>query len=78
VDLARWVLGFPAVIALAATLRAGGLPVRGRAPDRVEDHAGVQLEPSSGTAVRLACSWWLPAGQDSVIEASSHGTGGGA
>jgi predicted dehydrogenase len=78
VDLALWVLGFPEVNELAATLRAGGRPIRGRAPDRVEDYAAVQLELAGGTAVRLACSWWLSAGQDCVIEAAFHGTAGGA
>lgn len=77
VDLALWVLGFPEVNELAATLRAGGAPVRGRAHDRVEDYAAVQLELGGGTAVRLACSWWFAAGQDCVIEAAFHGTGGG-
>jgi predicted dehydrogenase len=78
VDLALWVLGFPEVNELAATLRSGGRPVRGRGPDRVEDYAAVQLGLAGGTAVRLACSWWLSAGQDCVIEAAFHGTSGGA
>lgn len=87
VDLALWILGFPEVHELAATLRAGGTPVRGRgrlAPAEagspsapVEDYASVLLELSSGTAVRLACSWWLAAGQDCVVQAAFHGTQGG-
>ena len=44
----------------------------------VEDYAAAQLELANGTAVRLACSWRLPAGQDCVIEASFYGTAGGA
>jgi predicted dehydrogenase len=78
VDLALWVLGFPEVGELAATLRAGGERIRGRKNGRVEDYASAQLELTNGTAVRLACSWWLPAGQDCAIEASFYGTGGGA
>jgi predicted dehydrogenase len=80
VDLALWVLGFPEVHELSATLRAGGRPVRGRgnAAAPVEDYAAVQLELAGGTAVRLACSWWLSAGQDCVVEASFYGTEGGA
>jgi predicted dehydrogenase len=110
VDLALWVLGFPQVHEVAATLRAGGEPVNGiggaagppatkasaggggRAspgasggpggaagpPARVEDYAAAQLELAGGTALRLACSWRLAAGQDCVIEASFYGTGGGA
>jgi predicted dehydrogenase len=78
VDLALWVLGFPEVSDLTATLRAGGQPISGRGGGSTEDWAAAQLETSSGTTVRLACSWWLPAGQDCVIEASFFGTGGGA
>jgi predicted dehydrogenase len=78
VDLALWVLGFPEVREVSATLRAGGERIRGRSPGRAEDHAAAELELADGTAVRLACSWWLPAGQDCVIEASFYGTGGGA
>jgi predicted dehydrogenase len=44
----------------------------------VEDYATAQLELADGTAVRLACSWRLAAGQDCVIEASFYGTAGGA
>jgi predicted dehydrogenase len=78
VDLALWVLGFPGVTAVAATLRAGGEPIRGRAEGRVEDFAAAQLELEGGTALRLACSWRLAAGRDCVIEASFYGTRGGA
>jgi predicted dehydrogenase len=103
VDLALWVLGFPEVNELAATLRSKGEPIRGRGvpasagggggaspgasggfggaagpPARVEDFATAQLELAGGTALRLACSWRLPAGQDCVVEASFYGTEGGA
>lgn len=78
VDLALWVLGFPAVDAVAATMRSGGRRVRGRQAGLVEDFAAAQLELGNGTAVQLACSWRLSAGQDCVIEAAFHGTGGGA
>jgi predicted dehydrogenase len=78
VDLALWVLGFPAVDEVTATLRAGGRRVRGRDHGQVEDWAAATLELAGGTAVRLACSWRLPAGRDCVIEASFYGTKGGA
>jgi predicted dehydrogenase len=104
VDLALWVLGFPEVNELAATLRASGKPIRGRGftgasagggrgasrgasagpggtegpPVKVEDYAAAQMELAGGTALRLACSWRLAAGQDCVIEASFYGTNGGA
>ena len=52
--------------------------MRGRAGGRVEDHASALLELAGGTAVQLACSWRLPAGQDCAIEAAFYGTAGGA
>jgi hypothetical protein len=36
------------------------------------------LDLDGGTAVRLACSWHLSAGQDAVIEAAFYGDRGGA
>jgi predicted dehydrogenase len=39
----------------------------------VEDLAIVQLRTCSGAAVRLACSWRLPAGCDAVIDATVYG-----
>lgn len=77
VDLAFWVLGFPAVHRVSSQLFAQGRTL-GRRGDAVEDYAAAQLELSSGTAVQLACSWKLPAGCDAVIEASFYGTKGGA
>ncbi|MGC3997444.1 MAG: Gfo/Idh/MocA family oxidoreductase [Anaeromyxobacter sp.] len=76
VDLAGWVLGFPAVERIAAALRAGGEPVQGRS--RVEDYAAAQLELAGGAVVQLACSWRLAAGEDCRIEAGFYGTRGGA
>ena len=75
VDLALWVLDFPPVRRVEGRLFAGGAPL---GPDAVEDHALATLELDDGTAVRLACSWRLPAGQDAVIAAEFYGTGGGA
>jgi predicted dehydrogenase len=77
VDLALWTLGFPAVEGVSSRLFAGGEPL-GPRPERVEDYAVVHLDLADGTAVRLACSWNLPAGQDAVIGASFYGTDGGA
>jgi predicted dehydrogenase len=75
VDLALWMLDFPAVTAVASRLYAQGrlLPPR---PAEVEDHAIAQIDLAGGTAVRLACSWNLSAGCDAVIEATFHGTRG--
>uniref|UniRef100_UPI00403925D9 Gfo/Idh/MocA family protein n=1 Tax=Variovorax sp. BK018 TaxID=3450241 RepID=UPI00403925D9 len=76
VDLALWTLGFPRVEDVASRLHAHGrrlaLP-----PSEVEDHAIAQIDLEGGCALRLACSWNLPAGRDAVIEARFHGTAGG-
>ncbi len=76
VDLALWVLDFPPVTNVSAQLFAGGRPLTAR--DQVEDYATVTLQLGSGAVVRIACSWNLSAGRDAVIEASFHGTRGGA
>jgi predicted dehydrogenase len=44
-------------------------------PIEVEDLALVQLRTRDGRVVRLACSWWLAAGRDAVIELTLLGTG---
>jgi predicted dehydrogenase len=69
VDLALWVLGFPEVTAVPAMLRSGG---------GVEDGAGVRLELSDGTSVRLSCSCRPRAEKGSVLEATFDGTKGRA
>ena len=75
VDLALWVLGFPRVDEVAARLFHAGRPL---SHERVgEDYAVVDLTLAGGAALRLACSWNLHAGRDSVIEATFHGTDGG-
>jgi predicted dehydrogenase len=66
-DLALWTLGFPEV--LRVTTRLHGEPL--------ERYAAVQAELASGPTLRLACSWWLPAGRDCVLEASFYGSEGG-
>jgi predicted dehydrogenase len=79
VDLALWILGFPAVQGVTASLRSAGAP--SPAPERpheVEDWAAAQLELEGGAVVQLACSWRLAAGQDCQIEAAFYGTRGGA
>jgi predicted dehydrogenase len=78
VDLALWVLGFPEVKDVVATLRARGERIRGRSGGKVEDFAAAQIEVAGDATLRLACSWWLSAGQDCVLEASFYGTSGAA
>jgi predicted dehydrogenase len=77
IDLALWVLDYPAVNAVSARLYAGGEPLAAEA-DRVEDFALARIDLAGGATVELACSWRLSAGRDAVIEASFYGTGGGA
>jgi predicted dehydrogenase len=77
VDLALWTLGFPEVREVHSQLFSGGQPMTGTG-QACEDFASAQLVLETGTIVRLACSWRLPAGCDAVIEASFYGTGGGA
>lgn len=77
VDLALWVLGFPAVSSVSSKLFSGGRPLNGRT-DRVEDYAIATLELENGAAVQLACSWKLQAGCEAEISAAFYGTEGGA
>ena len=77
VDLALWVLDFPAAGRTTAALMAGGEFLAGRT-DVVEDFAAVAFATDAGALVRLACSWNLPAGRDAVIGAAFYGEGGGA
>ena len=77
VDLALWMLDFPAVTRVESTLLAGGAPLGDRA-DRVEDYAIATLHLATGQVVRLACSWRLPAGCDAEISAAFWGDAGGA
>jgi predicted dehydrogenase len=77
VDLALWVLDFPAVRSVTGQRYAGG---RRLGPDEAvcEDYATAVIELDDGGSVRIACSWELSAGRDAVISAAFHGTGGGA
>jgi predicted dehydrogenase len=75
VDLAMWVLGFPAVESVTSHLFADGAPVPA---DGVEDFAIATIVLAGGTVVRLTCSWRAHAGRDAVIEASFFARDGGA
>lgn len=77
VDLALWLTGFPELEHVTSRLFAGG-QVLSPGSSEVEDFALARLDLAGGTAVRLACSWRLHAGQDAVIETSVYGTHGGA
>lgn len=74
VDLAMWLLDYPAVERVDSQLFCQGAPARA---DQCEDYAVVQLKLAGDVAVRLACSWRVSAGRDAVIEAAVFGTTGG-
>jgi len=77
IDLALWALNPTRVIEVSSRLYAGGEPLS-KNPNEVEDYAIAELVLQNGAAVRLACSWKLPAGCEAVIQASFFGTQGGA
>jgi predicted dehydrogenase len=74
IDLARLFLGELDPAAVHADLFAGGARLNGD-PQQVEDLALAQLTLRDGRVIRIACSWWLPAVTDAVIEASFIGDG---
>jgi predicted dehydrogenase len=76
VDLALWLLDFPAVEAVESRLYHAGVPLAPGDPS-VEDYAAVQLRLAGGVVARLTCSWRISAGRDAVIEAAWYGTDGG-
>ena len=76
VDLALEVLGRPAVEDVTARLFRGGRPFD-PSGGGVEDHGVVRVDLAGGATFTLACSWFLPAGQDAVIGATFYGDDGG-
>jgi predicted dehydrogenase len=76
VDLALWTLDPERVIGVSSRLYSKGAPLE--SPSTVEDYAIAELDFQNGAAVRIACSWNLPAGCDAVIHATFYGTRGGA
>jgi predicted dehydrogenase len=75
IDLALWLLDFPALEAVESQLFDHGAPLTGE--HGVEDYAAVQLRLAGDIVVRLTCSWKISAGRDAVIEAAWFGTEGG-
>ena len=74
VDLLLWTLDAPEVAAVSSRLHRQGAPFE--AGDGVEDFCLAQIDLASGATARLACSWYLPAGREAVIEATFFGTEG--
>lgn len=77
IDLALWLLDFPAVEEVTSNLLAQGRRFRGRAAE-VEDFARANIRLATGASVQISCSWKAHAGQDAVIDATIFGTSGGA
>jgi predicted dehydrogenase len=77
IDLAMWMLDPERVIGVSSRLFSKG-ELLFDSTNVVEDYAIAELDLQSGAAVRLACSWNLPAGRHAVIQASFFGTRGGA
>jgi predicted dehydrogenase len=77
IDLALWMLDPERVVGVSSRLFAGG-EMLFDSTSVVEDYAIAELDFQSGAAVRLACSWNLPAGCDAIIQAAFFGTRGGA
>jgi len=77
IDVALWMLDFPEVESVDADLFSKGRPLSHRAA-QVEDHGIATIRLAGGTVVRIACSWRLHAGQDSVITADFYGDRAGA
>jgi predicted dehydrogenase len=76
-DLALWVLDYPAIENVHSRLFASGVPVT-EGTESVEDYAVAQIELATGAAIDLACSWKLHAGCDCVIDVAFYGTRAGA
>jgi predicted dehydrogenase len=76
VDLALWLTGSASARVVASTLLHQGAPLAPDA-DAVEDFALVQLQLDRGVTARVACSWFLPAGQECRFECTLYGTAGG-
>jgi predicted dehydrogenase len=75
VDLALWLTASrTATVAWARLLHQGRQLEPGS--EEVEDFAVAELELDSGASARVACSWFLPAGREAVIEATFYGTRG--
>jgi predicted dehydrogenase len=72
-DLALWLTASTSATVRSAALLRGGAPV---AAGDVEDYAIAHLALDGGVEARLACSWFLPAGRECVIECVLYATGG--
>lgn len=77
VDLAMWTLDDYRARCATSHLYAEGKPLNPPL-EVVEDFALATLELGDGVVARLSCSWHSHTGRDAVIQATFHGTRGGA
>lgn len=77
IDLAMWILDFPAISNVSSSLFAQGKPIL-KPETETEDYAVANIVTEKGTHIQLSCSWNLHTGQDALIEATFFGTKGGA
>jgi predicted dehydrogenase len=73
-DLADELTGPLEPVSLQADLMRSGR-LLDAPPREVEDLALAQMRTGDGRVVRVACSWWLAAGRDAVIEVTLLGEG---
>lgn len=76
IDLGLWMLDHPKVEEVSGRLFRKGQPFEPEAGE-VEDFASVRIDVAGGATLSVACSWFLPVGQDAVIRAAFYGTDGG-
>jgi predicted dehydrogenase len=74
VDLALWLTGSTTAAVRSSRVLRHGKPLD-MTGSEVEDFALAELE-LDGAVARLACSWWLPAGRECVIEVVLYGRDG--
>jgi predicted dehydrogenase len=77
-DLALWLLGARDASVRSARLLRRGEPLPSGDPSAVEDFALAELELEGDVVARLACSWWLAAGRDCVLDVTLYGSDGAA
>ncbi len=78
VDGLLWMLEWPEVIQVSSRLFHRGRPIADADPSTsvVEDYGVAELDLDGGARARMACSWFLHAGRDAVIEFSFYGDRG--
>jgi predicted dehydrogenase len=76
IDLAMWVLGFPAVQNVSGFLYEKGKRVFKNKQLCAEDFADAIIELESGVVIRTVCSWKVSAGCDAVIKWVFYGSKG--